>query len=245
MVMSNKITAIFNVIRYWVLLSVVILTPSTASATIVGSKHDMSTFAPATTDQICVYCHTPHNASTTITDAPLWNHAESTVTTYTLYDTLEYIGCWEDPGPTICDQPTEQPRAITKLCLSCHDGAVAVDKFGGMAGTTLMPGTPGTQGSANLGSDLSDDHPVSVKWNHQTVISSSGFCDGCHFTPPTNLMGVEFFGGYVECASCHDVHNNTPWTNLLTLPMNGEGGTTGSALCLRCHEMSPLIVVAP
>ena len=41
--------------------------------TIVGSKHDFSTQAWNTSvgQQICIVCHTPHNASTTVTNAPL------------------------------------------------------------------------------------------------------------------------------------------------------------------------------
>jgi hypothetical protein len=60
-----------------------LLAASTASAgTIVGSNHDLSGKGYGTT-QICIFCHTPHNALSTA-GAPLWNHASS-VATYTVY----------------------------------------------------------------------------------------------------------------------------------------------------------------
>jgi hypothetical protein len=123
------------------------------AGTIVGTKHDLSGRGWGT-NEICVFCHTPHNAKSPQL-APLWNHA-STTATYTLYS-----------SPTMDETPL-QPRSPSKSCLSCHDGTVATDSYGNRTGTNLMPGTPGTPGSQNLGTDLSDDHPVSVYWDHQT-----------------------------------------------------------------------------
>ena len=54
--------------------------PTLASAQIVGSAHDLSngsigaaadTIANGGTDQICIFCHVPHNART---QALIWNH---------------------------------------------------------------------------------------------------------------------------------------------------------------------------
>ena len=81
--------------------------------TIVGSAHDFSGEGWSG-GEICLPCHTPHNADTTEPDAPLWNHAVTSAL-YTLYD-----------SPTM-DVAPEQPRPASKLCLSCHDGTVALD----------------------------------------------------------------------------------------------------------------------
>ena len=52
---------------------------------IQGSAHDFSNDSWNTTGQICIVCHTPHNADATVTNAPLWNH-ETTTATFTTYN---------------------------------------------------------------------------------------------------------------------------------------------------------------
>jgi hypothetical protein len=94
-----------------------------ALAGISGSQHDFSGSGWGTTD-ICVFCHTPHNAKTPQL-APLWNH-QSTMATYILYS-----------SPTM-DQTPVQPREGSKVCLSCHDGTIAVDSYGAQTGSHLM-----------------------------------------------------------------------------------------------------------
>lgn len=191
----------------------VLIFPRIAMAGIVGSSHDFSD-SGWTGGEICIACHTPHNSETNVTDAPLWNHQLS-VATYTTYT-----------SPTM-DAQTQQPRGPTKLCLSCHDGSVALDSFGGKVGTTNI------SGNANLGIDLSDDHPVSVEWKHQDLITSGAFCTNCHFGPPREVVFFRPGGSgpiWIECATCHDVHNKTNYPKLLRKSM------VGSELCLTCHE---------
>ena len=52
--------------------------------TIVGSAHDFSDDSWNTSGQICLVCHTPHNADVAVSNAPLWNH-ETTQATFTPY----------------------------------------------------------------------------------------------------------------------------------------------------------------
>ena len=52
-----------------------------AAAQITGTQHNLSAQAGIDNDEICVYCHTPHGADTTV-EAPLWNKP-ATGTTYT------------------------------------------------------------------------------------------------------------------------------------------------------------------
>jgi len=180
-----------------------------------GSAHDfVGTAWYGAEDEICIACHTPHNSETSVTNAPLWNHQLS-VATYTTYT-----------SPTM-DAQTQQPRGPTKLCLSCHDGTVALDNFGGKVGTTNI------NESANLGIDLSNDHPVSVEWKHQDLITSGAFCTNCHFGAPREVVFFRPGGSgpiWIECATCHDVHNKTNHPKLLRKSM------VGSELCLTCHE---------
>ncbi|MBN1223272.1 MAG: cytochrome C [Candidatus Aminicenantes bacterium] len=181
--------------------------------TIVGSAHDFSTEAWNTGGQICVVCHTPHNADLTINDSPLWNH-EVTTATYTLYSS------------STLDATPGQPGGYSKLCLSCHDGTVALDSFGGETGSTNI------SGNALFGTDLSNDHPISITYD--TSLAST---DGELYDPTTASSGLGgtidadmLFASKMECASCHDVHNK-PGIEKLLLKSNAA-----SALCLTCHS---------
>jgi predicted CXXCH cytochrome family protein len=118
-----------------------------------------------------------------------------------------------------------QPDGQSKLCLSCHDGTVAVDNFGGTTtGTTFVTG------NALLDTNLGNDHPISFTYNSALATLDGGLED-----PSTATSGLGstidadmLFGGSLECASCHDVHDNTiaPFLRV---------SNSGSALCLTCH----------
>jgi predicted CXXCH cytochrome family protein len=183
------------------------------AGTIVGSQHDLSGQGWGT-NEICIFCHTPHNAKSPQL-APLWNH-ESTTATYTLYS-----------SPTM-DQTPLHPRTPSKHCLSCHDGTVAIDSYGSRTGSNFMPGTPGVPGSVNLGTDLSDDHPVSVYWDHQTYNGGNPTCAlECHTVFEPDAM--PFYQRYLECATCHEPHNKYPHPKFLRRPL------AGSEICQICH----------
>lgn len=186
---------------------------SAALGAIAGSPHDFSTQGWSG-GEICVACHAPHN-NVAIVDAPLWTHEVSTAV-YELYT-----------SPTFTAEDITQPGGVSKLCLSCHDGTVAVDAFDGSSGTHFI----GDRG--NLGTDLSNDHPISFTYD-----SSLAAEDGGLFDPATTPSGVAagtidedmLFAEKLECASCHDVHNK--FSNAALLKINNSG----SALCLTCHN---------
>jgi predicted CXXCH cytochrome family protein len=182
-----------------------------ARANVTGSKHDFSGQGWGT-NEICVFCHTPHNANTAIAGSPLWNH-QVTAATYTLYT-----------SPSLRN-PTSQPRGPSKRCLSCHDGAVAIDSYGTHSGTHFVTGP------ANLGTDLGNDHPVSVSWTHQTLAPGAPSCGTCHIGGHGGWapMPLPFYGGSVECPTCHEPHDKGAETKMLRKAL------TGSAICLHCH----------
>lgn len=142
---------------------------SYATAGVVGSKHDLTSggtaqTGTAVTDEVCVFCHTPHGSDTNA-PVPLWNKV-LTPGGYTQYSTLQ--------TPTF--DSTEAPvGSVSLACLSCHDGTQAMDVVinspgsGGhnTAGTPIDPLTSaamtGTPVPA-LGLDLTDDHPVSMQY---------------------------------------------------------------------------------
>jgi len=174
-----------------------------AAGGIVGSKHDFKGTSWAQ-QQVCLPCHTPHKANTTV--QPLWNHQMSaaTYTTYTSPYLKETVGT---------------PGASSLLCLSCHDGTVAVDSYGGRTGTVFIQSSD----PANIGTDLSNDHPIAIKYGHKGPAN----CANCHWSGSPNKL--KFYGGKVECATCHDPHNNGLGDKLLRISM------VNSELCLYCH----------
>ncbi len=185
-----------------------------AKGGIVNSEHDFSGESWNTTTEICITCHTPHDADMTVADSPLWNH-EVTAATFTLYS-----------SSTLDATDLGQPDGVSKLCLSCHDGTVALDSFGGATGSTMITG------GALVGTDLSNDHPISFTYDDTLATT-----DGELFPPSTTNSGLGgtinadlLVGGKLECSSCHDVHDADGNTNLLRI------ANTASALCLTCHN---------
>jgi predicted CXXCH cytochrome family protein len=185
-----------------------------------GSAHDFSGDLWSG-GEICVVCHTTHNGEI-VSGAPLWNHELTSGNTYQLYGGVDMQAAPADP------QANAAGEGISTLCLSCHDGTVALDSFGGNTGGTLISAVGTPVGYAEVGIDLRDDHPIAIAYNSglQTDMEDPS-------SATTDLGGTInadlLFGGNVECASCHDVHNGGATTKLLVF------SNDGSALCQTCH----------
>lgn len=188
-----------------------------------GSLHDFSIY-DWSNNQICLPCHTPHNGEL-VEGAPLWNH-ELSVATYNPYS-----------SPSM-DATVGQPTGSSKLCLSCHDGTVALDAFGGEPGSIFIDAV---NGDANLTDDLSDDHPISFTYDDAlanadgalflptatTVTIGSG-----DFTRTGTISEVMLADNELQCAACHSVHNDFVVGDMYLLKID----IVGSQLCLACHN---------
>lgn len=195
-------------------------------AQMAGTAHDL-TGTGWSGVEICNVCHTPHNGTIGI-DAPLWNRGLTTET-FTIYDASV---------SSTMNAVTGQPNGISKLCLGCHDGSIALDAFGGAVGTVgrEIDGAGYTTGTGNgmVGVDLSNDHPVSFAYDNTLFTADGGLFNPAN--SPANLTGTLeaelLFGtagsATMECASCHDVHDPT---NGFYLRMDNSS----SELCLTCH----------
>ena len=222
---------------------------------ILTSKHNLSASGPgpvkaATETQVCVFCHTPHGGDQTA-DAPLWNRQLSTAT-YT-----PYLSSSTDanplPGP---------PGGSSKVCLSCHDGTLAIGSVASMGsiamnntgvGGVIPSGLGADTGfTRNLGTDLGNDHPVSFTYN-STLVSN----DGELRTPGNNVVGdptpsnkkptFPLEVGQIQCATCHDPHisesgPSQPPLKFLRgsriqngVPLGGYVQGT-DIMCLACHD---------
>ncbi|MBN1766327.1 MAG: hypothetical protein JW860_13790 [Sedimentisphaerales bacterium] len=175
-----------------------------ADATIVGSPHDLSPDQDGS--MACQYCHTPHQA---LAGTPLWNHK--------LSDKIYHI-YWS----TSLDAEVGQPTGANKLCLSCHDGTVALETtLQNSQGSTFIP-----PGRTRLGTDLSDDHPVSFVYSEDLSIEDTQILSPESLPPKINLDQY----GELQCVTCHNPHNNS-FGHFLVIP------NQGSDLCLKCHNL--------
>lgn len=178
---------------------------SAAAAMIDGTPHDLSAVAGGSN---CSFCHTPHGA---LAGTPLWSHRLSTA----VYEIYQSSSLQANVG---------QPTGSSKLCLSCHDGTVALTETigGGSGGGTYI-----TPGKANLGTDLSDDHPISF------VYSSALSTQDVQIRLPSMLPEQLRLdrSRELQCTTCHDAHDNRHG-NFLVM------SNARSAMCRSCHDLS-------
>ena len=76
-----------------------------ATAGVVGSQHDLTTGGQAqgstgNTDEVCVFCHTPHG-SDTAAPVPLWNKSLGSLPRVGSYETYADLGTSTLDGATV------------------------------------------------------------------------------------------------------------------------------------------------
>ena len=194
-----------------------LLISSSAMAGIEASAHDFASNANTSgwAGEICNVCHTPHNGNGS-TNAPLWDRVTTGTATFGLYT---------GTGGSL-DATITQPSGLSLLCLSCHDGTVALDNSG--VNTDTMATIDSGNSAANFGTDLSDDHPISFTFDTALETADGELNDPTRAPVAALLIGGA--QGTVECASCHDVHNTAIQASLLVM------SNANSDLCLVCHD---------
>lgn len=213
------------------LLGILALVALQAGASnITGTKHDLSVSGPGATtnvNRVCVFCHTPHQATQAAAQDPLWNHTLSGVGSYGTYSSSTLNAAVADLGGAVAGS-----SSVSNLCMSCHDGTIAViDMYNVPNETPSVTITAGGNvnatgfitGNPNVGTDLSDDHPVNFTYDLGLMGD-----DGELANPTTAPVSDLLFAGSVQCASCHDVHDNT-YVPFMVMD------NAGSALCKTCH----------
>lgn len=185
-------------------------------ADVATTKHNLSVSGPgavkaSTETQICLFCHTPHNASPA---AALWGRRNSAAI-YTPYSSTTARG------------GMGQPNGASVLCLSCHDGTIALGDLINSATPIAMSAGVSTMpaGAGRLGTDLGDDHPVSFAYTATLATQRNN-----ELVNPATLTGRVKLddAGRLQCTTCHDAHDNSNG-RFLVQP------NAASALCTTCH----------
>jgi predicted CXXCH cytochrome family protein len=208
-------------------LSCAALCPTHAAAqpsSVVSSPHNLSAGGPgpvrATTEnEVCIFCHAPHNSSPV---QPLWNRVIPTEA-YSIYASRSLEA---QPG---------QPTGMSKMCLSCHDGTIALGNVVSQGMPIAMSGGVTTipAGSGLIGTDLRDDHPISFRYDASLAAKSPKVKDPSLLPREIHLDSNH----ELQCTSCHDAHNNT-LGNFLVLRNDS------SQLCLSCHQVGTTTISA-
>jgi predicted CXXCH cytochrome family protein len=181
--------------------------------TVEATKHNLSVSGPGTVKaqsetQICIFCHVPHRGLGAGVNRPM------SAATYTPYNST-----------TLVSTPPGAPTGASRICLSCHDGTIALGQTvasGNLATLNSGPGGVMPVGSTNLGTDLRTTHPVSF-----TPTATSEV-----IAPPMNDPVKYDSRGNLQCTSCHDPHRDAidPVQKKFLVKSN-----RASAICQTCH----------
>ncbi|MCF7823147.1 MAG: cytochrome c3 family protein [Candidatus Marinimicrobia bacterium] len=219
----------------YLFISALVMNAVLSGQSIINSKHDLSasstgaTYQADTEQGVCIFCHTAHSTQTI---DQLWNQQMSSVTDYTLYSSTRLSG-YATPS---------QPNDKSKLCMSCHDGTVAIGSVynapgSGTGSAITMAGGVTTMplvAAGYIGTDLTDDHPIGFTYDQGSGPGQDPDLVARTFPWDPSLTGGVLLdpndiSGTVECHTCHDPHNTT-YAPFLHQP--------SADLCNTCHAKS-------
>lgn len=216
-----------------------------------GSPHDFrdSRYAAAGEGGACNYCHAGHDdrvrgeaaagplasrsllqASDTFDYLPVWNHELTANLRYRMYES----GTGAPSRGSKASQAAGislRPGGSSLLCLSCHDGTIAVNSYGNVFGAGAMIDSPYLIGAGN---SLANHHPVgfdydSVRAQDSEIRPADVAMLGAAGTVRMHLSGPG--NSMLECSTCHSVHNSGNTGEYLLWRSDAR-----SRLCLTCHD---------
>ncbi len=239
--MKNKLTS---------LITIVAITAMGASAAMAGpgiknTAHDIgnylngkgSTLHPTET-RICAGCHTPHHSltpdlltgiSNTPEYTPLWAHAVD----------LNYYDAYANP---VYNARTDTLRADdtligpSRLCMSCHDGVIAVDSYYQPAtGVSAFTDNQGSVkmgggndfGGNNIGIGAGGVGTFSMARNHPIGFDFKAFA-------ADNLRTL---GGFQSNVATTKTYVNNAQNITVASRLYDDGTGAGYMTCATCHDV--------
>lgn len=218
----------------WILLLASVVASYAAPITDVDNPHNLSSTSnnavksadPSVggTDEICVFCHTPHSAAP---QTPLWNRPDpGDMGSFAVY--AQPLVIKANPGVSGYDAASpDYPSGASRMCLSCHDGTTSVGVL--LDREVTMDGGPATLAKI----DLATSHPISFKYD-ATVLALLGA-----YQLPSGAIDVPLDSSdRMQCTTCHDPHEDTSGlASYGNLPFWRHQGNAGSYddVCNDCH----------
>lgn len=186
---------------------------------LAGTTHDIGASG-------CKGCHAPHNGSTanggTAGTGIILNWARSfpnSSNTFGVYDSATVANKAVELGGSALTTSTDV-RMYSLLCLSCHDGVTS--SFSPAMKTANQVGSKASFGAGAFESlGLTNDHPVNMNYDPTKNTALQPVATVAATLP---LYGSN---NTVQCATCHDPHNNVN-TNYLRQANN-------TTHCTTCH----------
>lgn len=202
------------------------------------TKHNLSVSGPGrfkstSETEICKFCHTPHSAKPR---NPLWNHELSAVSHYRTYRSPSFEPAVQGDQALVID-------GTSRLCLSCHDGTVALGAMVNGKGKNntdskrdrglgAMP--PSARGF--IGTDLSGSHPISFSVSESLVARNNAkdtllnSLAEMKADPDVHLDE----NGKVQCTTCHSVHSDK---NFQSSGIHFWAKQSFNDVCTVCHRL--------
>jgi predicted CXXCH cytochrome family protein len=210
----KKILKLLSITIPCVLAIVMSLAPADEVGTsVTKTKHNLSSKGPGTvkvagTREVCKFCHTPHSSNPI---APLWNR-HNPGTYYQTYKSSTLVA------------RVGQPSGSSRLCLSCHDGTIALAQTFNSRNAPSGSIFISSKDKGYLGTDLSDDHPISFVYSSAVATAKGQLLQPSAL--PKQLALDE--NKQLQCTTCHNAHDDR-FGKFLTMN-NSE-----SAMCRTCH----------
>ena len=227
-----------------------------ASAGIANTKHNLGAGtgdnAFSGTGELCVFCHTPHGGDTTAS-VPLWNRVLPAANTFTTYDSL---------GTSTLDGEILGVGSVSIACLSCHDGAQAMNvminapgsgNFNPTTGFALggtwlgdaLTATPvgsldyATPSIVNIGKDLQNDHPIGVEYAGGGCqgVAAGSTCTTTEFVDKDFKTATSNADGlwYIDSPTVGTVGTREK-TDMMLYTRAFTAGSGPSVECASCHD---------
>jgi len=193
--------------------------------------------------EVCVYCHTPHGANSTAA-APLWNRTVAK-RNYILYNQDQSTSSTTYYQGTGSGLKYTQPGPNSLTCLSCHDGATAIDSIINMptqlTATNMRAGYSAAQEST-VNNDFLD------AWSGNLLnMPSPG--DPSPTGDVTSHAGFNTQESGSLCITCHNPNSLPPFDapdfEVLSIGDQFSAGVTNNARANYLADDHPIGVVYP